>query len=61
MRIRIIFGQVLIALSSSIAFAQSPAASSGTAGPPVQVKRVPAGQTTPAQSNALVGPEVRLR
>src|SRR5262249_18498895 len=56
MKIRIVFGQVLIALSASIAFAQSPAAPSGTAGPPVQVKRVPAGQTTPApnQTPSLV-------
>ena len=47
MRIRIIFGQVLIALSGSIAFAQSPAAPSGTAAAPVQVKRIPAGQAAP--------------
>src|ERR1700741_1237920 len=53
MRIRIIFGPVLIALLASIAFAQSPAGSPAT---PVQVKRVPAAQTTPApnQTPSLV-------
>src|ERR1700760_4006826 len=56
MRRRIIFGQVLIAVSGAIAFGQSPAAPSGTAAAPVQVKRVPAGQTTPApnQTPSLV-------
>jgi type IV secretion system protein TrbG len=48
MRIRIITGPVLIALVTSIAFAQSPAVPSGSPATPVQVKRVPAGQTTPA-------------
>jgi P-type conjugative transfer protein TrbG len=56
MRIRIIFGPVLIALLASIAFAQSPAVPSGSPATPVQVKRVPAGQTTPApnQTPSLV-------
>jgi hypothetical protein len=56
MRIRIIFWPVLIALLPSIAFAQSPAVPSGSSATPVQVKRVPAGQTTPApnQTPSLV-------
>src|SRR6266702_4214899 len=48
MRIRIIVGPVLIGLSASLASAQSPAVPSGSPATPVQVKRVPAGQTTPA-------------
>src|SRR5207302_309256 len=48
MRIQIIFGAVLTTLLASIAFAQSPAVSAGSPATPVQVKRVPAAQTTPA-------------
>src|SRR5437763_6562788 len=48
MRIRIITGPVLTALLTSTAFAQSPAVPSGSPAAPVQVKRVPAAQTTPA-------------
>src|SRR5438128_11261313 len=48
MRIRIIFGAVLTTRLASIAFAQSPGVTAGSPATPVQVKRVPAAQTTPA-------------
>ena len=59
MRIRIIFGPVLIALSASIAFAQSPAVSAGSPATPRSGQASPGGtDDSDPESNAVVSPEV---